>query len=55
MSYDSTTSTNSVPYSSSDNNETHSLSMDSSQQMNQNKQTTSGYMTRSKKAVSYIS
>ncbi len=46
MSYNSI-STN----SSSDNNETLRLSMNSSPEMNQ---TSSGYMTRSKKAVSYI-
>jgi len=61
MSYDST-STSSVPYSSSDNNDTLRLSMDSSQEMNNQRQsnktvtitknnhTSSGYVTRSKKA-----
>jgi len=56
--------TNFDSYSSSNNYETLRLSTDSSQEMdnnnnqtatvNKNKQTSSGYLTRSKKAVSYI-
>ncbi len=66
MSNDSTR-TNSVSYSSSNNNETRRLSTDSSQDIdiNNNQQqhsdmfskknsTYSGYLTRSKKSVSYI-
>jgi hypothetical protein len=57
-------STNSVLYSSSNNNETLRLSTDSDQDMdynnnqiaitNKNIQTSSGRLTRSKKAVNYI-